>query len=415
MKRVLPRPPDLRPYILRITPLYFAVFIMRFSFSFTVVALQWLVPNPLDRGVVSSAYPFMEMSSALILGLLVDRVGRKWVIAISLICSSIVTFSFTLTRSIGLLILIHAIQGICASAIVIASLALLTDLAKRSTRGREMGGYDFFTILGYGFGFFFGALLISGDPSRTYLPFYAGASIALAGGLSCAVILRDSIQPSAETFSLKDNLRMVSSSLSALSLLPTWFVLMTVLGASLTYTRELVSVLAPGQPNPLFGAGLIFHPNFRFGLEAALLLVGGASLIALSQTSFGSLSDRFGRKKVALVGQLSIVGMLCTLVLMIFSKIDRLDFVPIIALFGLGLLAFAPAALAELADVAPEAGRGSTMGLYSLAVGAGTIFGPLAGGALISTYGPATGLATLFGLLAIVMVVVLVPRFIRAD
>lgn len=402
-------------YIFRIAPLYFSVFIMRFSFSFTVVALQYLVPNALDRGVVAAAYPFMEMSSALFLGLLVDKIGRKWIMVLALACSSFITFSFTLTKMIGLLILIHALQGICASAIVIASLALLTDFAKKGSRGREMGAYDFFTISGYGFGFVFAAFLIGGNPSRTDLPFYLGASVALVGAIILAVILKDSKTALPRAFSIGSNLRKISANPATLSLILTWFVLMTVVGVALTYTRELTAVLLPGQQNPLFGSGLTGSAHLRVDLTTIIFLIAGASLVALSQVSFGSLSDRFGPRRIALIGQVSLVGILLTLVAMILSNLNRVFFWPLLGIFGLGLLAFAPAALAELADVAPETGRGSTMGLYSLTVGAGTIFGPLAGGALVAHYGPEIGLSILFGFLAILMVAVLIPRFFHGK
>ncbi|MGI0083469.1 MAG: MFS transporter [Nitrososphaerales archaeon] len=401
-----------RAYVFRIAPLYFAVFIMRFSFSFTVVALQFLVANPFDRGVVSAAYPFMEMSSALFLGVLVDKIGRKWVIVTALLCSSFITFSFTLTKIIGLLILIHALQGICASAIVIATLALLTDVSKLSNRGREMGAYDFFTISGYGIGFVFAAFLIGGNPNEAYLPFYLGASVALAGSVILALILKDSKVTLPQTFSIGSNLRKITSNPSTLSLVLTWFVLMTIIGVALTYTRELMSLLLLGQPNPIFGFGLT-HANLKVDGAKIAFLIAGVAIVALSQTSFGSLSDRFGRRKIALIGQVSLVGMLFTLIAMILTSLNRIFFFPLLGIFGLGLLAFAPAALAELADSAPESGRGSTMGLYSLTVGAGTIFGPLAGGALLAHYGPMIGLSSLFGFLAIIMIGILIPRFLK--
>jgi MFS family permease len=396
-------------YVLKISPLYFAVFVMRFSFSFTVVALQWIIPNPFDRGVVSAAYPFMEMSSALFLGLIIDRFGRKWIIVSALIASSVVSFTFTLSRAVGSLILIHAVQGVLASAIVISTLALLTDTAKVGSRGREMGIYDFSTIAGYGLGFLFAILLISGNPLRADIPFYVGALVALCGGVICALILKDSRPIWSQLFSARQNLREIATSKSTLSLLPTWFVLMTLIGVALTYTREITSILIPGQ-FPIFGHGLTESTNLRVGIETAIIFLLGIGLLALSQTSFGSLSDRIGRTKVALIGQVSLLGILLTLSAAIVYPLNKIIILLLLALFGIGLLAFAPAALAELADVAPETGRASTMGLYSLTIGAGTIFGPLAGGALLAEYGISTGFSVLFASLALLMVVIIIPR-----
>lgn len=382
---------------------------MRFSFSFTVVALQWIIPNPFDRGVVSAAYPFMEMSSALFLGLIIDRFGRKWIIVTALVASSAVSFSFTLTRAVGSLILIHAVQGVLASAIVISTLALLTDTAKVGSRGREMGFYDFSTIAGYGFGFLFAILLISGSPLRANIPFYVGALVALFGGVICALILKDFRPIRAQLFSAGENLREIATNKATIFLIPTWFVLMTLIGVALTYTREITSILIPGQ-FPLFGYGLSERTNLRVGIETVIIFLLGIGLLALSQTSFGSLSDRIGRTKVVLIGQVSLLGILLTLSFALIYPFDRIILVLLLALFGIGLLAFAPSALAELADVAPETGRGSTMGLYSLTIGAGTIFGPLAGGALLAKYGISTGLSVLFAFLALLMVVIVIPR-----
>ena len=135
-------------YLLQTSPVYVSVFLMRFSFAFTVVALQYLVSSTLELGVISSAYPIMEMLTAMVFGLMSDRFGRKWIIVGALLASSAITFSFTLTVYFPALILIHALQGICAAAIVTGTLASLTDVAKASRRGREMGFYDFCIVFG---------------------------------------------------------------------------------------------------------------------------------------------------------------------------------------------------------------------------------------------------------------------------
>ncbi|MGI0091994.1 MAG: MFS transporter [Nitrososphaerales archaeon] len=401
------------PYLLKTSPVYLAVFLMRFSFAFTVVALQYIAPIAAERGVISSAYPIMEMVTGLMFGLLADRVGRKWIVVGGLLISSIVTLSFTFTTNFFLLVLIHGIQGVCAGAIVTCTLASLTDVAKVESRGREMGFYDFCTLGGYGLGFVIALLLIAGNASKAHLPFYFGAAIALLGGLASFVFLKDEMSSSSKRVSLKGNVKKIFKNKKSLTLIATWFVLMILIGVVLTFTREIFATLSNGAHHRgLLPSAL---PALPRGLDVLLVVavIFGLMLLGFSQTTLGGLSDRFGREKLVMIGQVSILGLLIVLVALFAFNLNRFIAAPFFILFGLGLLAFTPAGLAELADIAPDTGRGSTMGLYSLTVGAGTVFAPLAGGSLISAYGTGIGLASLFSIGIMIMLGVLVVKLIR--
>ncbi|MDA4130477.1 MAG: MFS transporter, partial [Thaumarchaeota archaeon] len=220
-------------YALRASPVYIAVFLMRFSFAFTVVALQYIVPVPYQRGIIASAYPLLEMITGLFFGILADKIGRKWIIVGALLLSSLVSFSFTLTKSFPLLVLIHGLQGICAAAIITSTLASLADIAKPQTRGREMGLYDFCTIGGYGMGFVVSLLLIEGSASRAYLPFYVGAAVAIVGGTISGIFLKDVRIGSSSGFSITANVKKILVNKKALTLAATWFVFTILIGAGL--------------------------------------------------------------------------------------------------------------------------------------------------------------------------------------
>lgn len=380
---------------------------MRFSFAFTVVALQYLVSSTIELGAISSAYPIMEMLTAMLFGLLSDRLGRKWIVVAALLASSAITYSFTLTVNFPVLILIHALQGVCAAAIVTGTLASLTDIAKVSRRGREMGFYDFCTIGGYAFGFVFSLLLIDGNPLNARYPFYAGAVVAILAALFAAIMLKD-VMPRTSMPSLSEDVRKVASNKTAISLIPTWFVLMMLIGVSLTYTRQLSGALFSRFPS-LFGTHLTGAMQLKIDWITGVLLILGALLLGYSQTSLGGLSDRFGRTRLILTGQVSIAGILILLIALLSFNLSWIVALPFALLLGAGLLAFTPAALAELADIAPTSGRGSTMGFYSLTVGAGTIFGPLAGGELISRFGASTGFSLFFFIGLGIILAVLIP------
>lgn len=402
-------------YLIETSAVYISVFLMRFSFAFTVVAIQWLVPIQVDRGIISSAYPAMEMATALLFGMLADKMSRKWIIVSALLASSVITFSFTFTKNVAYLTIIHGLQGICAAAIVTATLALLADYAKVKTRGREMGVYDFSTIGGYGIGFGFALAIIGGNPARAIEPFYAGAAIAVIGAIISAVILKDEKATSkSERISIRENFRAIASNKSVFSLIPVWFVLMTLIGIALTYTRELSAALLPRALQFIGSTPGSTHGVLpeRIGVLEISLLIVGSVLLGFTQSSFGSLSDRFGRAKMIAIGEVAMLGLTLTLVAGLLFSIDRIFVILLTLPFATGILAFTPAALAELADVSPLGGRGSTMGFYSLTVGAGTIFGPLAGGFLISAFDPMRGLAILFGICALILVVAFISRTI---
>lgn len=394
-------------YFSRMIPLFVAVFLMRFAFSFTVVSLQYIVLLPASLGVISSAYPVMEMLSGFFIGIVADRFGRKWIISVGLVVSSAVSLAFTFYSNSLYLTVIHGIQGVCAAAIVVSTLALLTDLAKDSTRGREMGAYDFFTIAGYGLGFFMALIIINGDAANARIPFYVGAAAALVGGVFSAVFLKDS-RVKTGFVSLKQNLKLIAENRSTQTLLPTWFVLMTVVGVFLTFTTRISDLLVPRIGPVTRGAS-----SLKLDAVAIVLVVVGLILLGLSQTTLGSLSDRFGRARIALIGQVSLMGLLGVLIAMLSFSLRLIYALPFVALFGAGLLAFTPSALAELADAAPASGRGSIMGVYSVAVGAGTIVGPLAGGFLIALYGVGNGLSILFSVGALIILVFMIPRVLQ--
>jgi MFS family permease len=385
-------------------PLFIAVFLMRFAFSFTIVSLQYIVGPAASLGIISSAYPIMEMISGFFIGIFADKFGRKWIISIGLLISAVVSLAFTFYSDPVYLAIIHGLQGICAAAIVVCSLALLTDLAKTTTRGRDMGAYDFFTIAGYGLGFFAALIIIDGNAANAHLPFYFGAIAAVVGGIFSTLVLKDT-SVRTKTVSIRENLRLITENRSTQTLLPTWFVLMTIVGVFLTFTTRIIGILLPRES---FATRAV--TNVRLDAVLLALAIVGLILLGFSQTSLGSLSDRFGRARIALIGQVSLMGILAVLIALLSFHLKLIYALPFVALFGAGLLAFTPSALAELADAAPETGRGSTMGIYSVAVGAGTIFGPLAGGILITGYGVADGLSILFGIGILIVLVFLIPR-----
>jgi MFS family permease len=365
------------------SPLYISVFLMRFSFGLVLFTLPIYLPrrefSNFAVGIVAAAYPVTETIVGPIIGVLADRLGRKRWIWMGLCVSTIALFAFTLNTSILYLVIVHAIQGVAAAMIVVSALTMVTDVSTISTRGREMGIYDFANLGGYMLGIFTAGLL---GFHSLLTPFYLGSILAAVGAVFAFFKLKENNrQEIGRALSPIQTLRLLFRNRRAAAMFPIWLSVTTFIGMALTF--------GPRQgPSPMITSWII---------------AGVVLILAFTQPFFGQLSDTHGRDRLMMFGMLSLIGLFVTVIAMFRWHFEIIYLIPFFAIFGIGSLAFAPAVLASLGDFAPERGRGTTMGVYSIVISLGTIIGPLLGGYLLDTY----GLSSLFYAGLIILIVAL--------
>ncbi len=365
--------------------LYLSNFILRLAFGFILLTLPFYVgPDPrfgnnvlLAVAVIAVPYPFAEMLTANWFGSVSDKLGRKRVIVIGSAWAMSMVLLYPLTQDTIALAAIHGLHGIGAAATVAPSIAMIADYAEPADRGRQMGFYDYSTFAGYIVGAVMAGVLI--DLLRgaglerveavrlTFLP--VAAFLGLSALVLQLYVRKERVtKVKAKLFDFKD-LRAVLKVRAIALLLPVWLIISTILGIALTYL-----------PRVLFEGGLT-------AMSIALLFGGVGLALLLLQPLWGKVSDIVGRVPVMFYGILSIFGVLLMAALFWPHILGReLLYVAPVGLFALGAGAFVPSALALMADTAPEAKYGATMGLYSFALGFGFFVAELSGLVIISAY-----------------------------
>lgn len=390
MSRALRRKVSLTSSIIFSSPLYVSVFLMRFSFGLVLLTLPIYLPREefsnFVVGIIAAAYPVAETIFGPAIGILADRFGRrKWIYS-GMALSALALFAFTLNRSVNYLIAVHAVQGVAAAMIVVSTLTMVTDVSTGSSRGREMGIYDFANLGGYVVG-----ILAAGVLVRTHslvAPFYFASALAAIGSVFAYLRVKEkSTASKRSTLSPIQTVKLLLTDRRAAAMFPIWLAVTIFIGIALTFGPRL-------GPSPLLTS----------------FLIGGVVLIlAFTQPFFGHLSDRYGRDRLMMLGMLSLIGLFVTAITVFRRHFEMTYALPLLVVFGVGSFAFAPAALASLGDLAPERGRGTTMGFYSVVISLGTIIGPLLGGYLLDRYGMSSlfyaGLAILMGALGLAIVI----------
>jgi MFS family permease len=399
--------PD-RFYLRLLSSLYISTFFIRASFGIMLATLPIylnITTSYTEYGIVAAASPLFEMGTVLFIGAVVDRYGRKIVLLSGLLTATIFLALLSLTKNLIAIFCINAAHGMAAGAILVASLALLTDYAPENRRGQEMGAFDAFNMLGWVVGYAVGALFLEFLKGSLWQTFVIAGAMAAFGAVYCFFNIHE--PKKYDVLSKKIRFQSIIGVLkqrSILLLTLPWFIIYMIIGAILTFLTVSTS-------------------QGTISISPILLsaVIGGAGVILIiTQVIYGRLSDKFGRLPIMIVGTIGFVGLMAVIGIgygMAASsntedvKNSIISFWPLLGVFGLMALAFGPSALSSLADEAQEKSRGVTMAVYSIVISAGMFVGVPAVAAIFDVFGGPGVLFFMIGC-AILMLCLMIGRYI---
>jgi MFS family permease len=398
-----------RFYLRLLSSLYISTFFIRASFGIMLATLPIylkITTGFIGYGVVAAASPLFEMGTVLFIGAVVDRYGRKIVLVSGLLIAALFLFLLSLTKNLYVIFCINAAHGMAAGAILVSSLALLTDYAPENRRGREMGAFDAFNMLGWVVGYAVGALFLEFLKGALWQTFMIAAAMALFGVVYCLVNITEPKKYDVLSKKIRfDTIIGVLKQRSILLLTLPWFIVFMIIGAVMTFLTVSTSQ-----------GILTISPLF---LSA---VIGGAGVVLiLTQVLYGRLSDKHGRLPIMVVGTIGFVGLMTVIGIGYgFApttsgedvKNSIIRFWPLLGVFGLMALAFGPSALSSLADEAQEKTRGVTMAVYSIVISAGMFVGVPTVAAIFDHYGGPGVLLFMIGC-AIAMLFLTIARYVE--
>ncbi len=353
--------------------------------------------NALVTGGLLSVSALIIVAVQPVVGLGLERSGRKLFLMVGLLGYAFSNAIFGLASEITGLFLAQLAQGIGAGLFWLAALAVVSDLASAGSRGQEYGGIEEMSIRGILLGTLAGFAmfdLLSRDAlgglalvTSWRILFFGFTATAL---LAAALLWRGIPQSLHHS---TDQPRKVSAvpTDKAVKSIKKWrisrqlyivlgIVILTA-GASEIISPILVNYLNDNISTNLFGIALAFLPA---------ALVG-----AMLPSRLGGLSDRIGRRP-PMIGAL-LMGCIATLAIPFVQSLW-----PLALLWAFEAIAFAAAIPAEEALVVDISGGerpGVALGFFTAAAGLGAVIGPLLGGWLFHRF----GVISVFGTAALFM------------
>lgn len=291
-----------------------------------------------------------------VVGYGLDRFGRRWFFATAFVFYAAAMSVFAGSTGIGDFYLARFLQGIGASLMWVTARTMIADLHNADERGEAMGRLTTTSVRGSMIGATWGFTLLGFMPLReAWLWGFGGYAVAALAGLAWSLLrvgeTRNGVSHSARArIEWDGKLRKVL------------FVV-------------FLSAFASALIEPIY---LLFLKN-KFSLNTLLLALAffPAGLVyAFVPRYAGQWSDRYGRAPVIAVG-VTLAG----LVSMALPFWPAMLYVAVsYMVFSFGWAMASPAEEALVADLAPDAARGTVIGAKEAAAGVGAALGPLAGG-----------------------------------
>ena len=352
-----------------------AIFLVQVALGTILFAtFQEFVPNELGAGDAWAGYLLGAYGAARFVfetptGAISDRIERKLGLLVGFASMLPAVTLMGLYQDYHAYLLFAAMLGVGTAFLWPAAYAISADLYGEASRGKVAGFLNLCQLLGFGTGALGGALVVERFPNVMFI--LAGATIGTAWVVVLAFI------PTYRGGRLWGWIS-VEQRPSVWSIMTARMAFLSVLIlASTTAVAMLVPAIRP------YGEDVLDRSFATLALALAPALVLGALFFIPA----GHMADRIGRQAPFILGQFMVVLGLLTVAGTTSLLVAGLG----AFLIFVGNVFSVPAWNAAIMDLAPDAYRGTLIGLTVALTGLGLAIGPAAGGMLTAEYGaPAT-------------------------
>ncbi|XVX19919.1 MFS transporter [Actinomycetota bacterium] len=317
--------------------------------------------------IVVSAFAFMRLVFAPAGGVLITRLGERWVYLVGLLIVAASSAATAFAANYWQLLVFRGLGGIGSTMFTVSAMALIVRLAPPTIRGKVSSAYGSAFLIGNIAGPILGGFLARLGMQVPFLVY--AVALVIATAIVATQLSHASLQPPP----------------GAVPLPP-----MTVREAldDSAYRAALVSGFANGWANfgvrvaltPLFIAAALGDDPRLPGIALALFAAGNAGGLLLA----GRRSDLLGRRPLILIG-LAISAVATA----VFGFLHTFPLIVVASLIGgAGAGVLNPAQQASLADVVGnERSGGKVLAAFQMAQDTGTIFGPIITGMVVDAFG----------------------------
>ncbi|MDQ2786670.1 MAG: MFS transporter [Chloroflexota bacterium] len=338
-------------------------------------------------GLVISVYGLGRLLFDLPMGGLAERVGRRKIIIIGEIITTVGSLLCAVAGTLPLLILFRFIGGIGAATVLTGAQVVLADITTPHTRARMMNIYQAIFLCAVGIGPSLGGVVA--DAFGTPAPFYTFGFLSLLAALVCFLRV-----PETRHLAIA---RAAAAKQVATPMRQTLRILLRQRGFLLIGLVTFVQYFA--RTGALYNLVPIIGRD-RLGLSASAtgFAISIASLMNFATIPLSAIMmHRWGRRGGIIPGTMICGAAFACLAVAFNYPI----YIAGMFLWGLGGGVGGSAPAAYAADMAPPGANGVTMGIYLTLADAGYVVGPFLLGWISDRAGMDTALFVTVGLFAI--------------
>lgn len=323
--------------------------------------------TPFDIGLLVAVYSLMQFVFSPIWGNLSDRVGRRPILFITILGTSVGHLLVGLAGSLWMIYAGRILAGIMGGNLATAQ-AYIADVTTRENRARGMGLFG----MAFGLGFILGPS-IAGVLSKfgMHVPFLFAASLSLINAVLLYFILPEPQKHKPAVMTKRSRISTLIDSLKDsrfATITLDYFLLVTAFSMMTTSFAYFTLV------------------KFGYNAEKTGYLLGFVGLLAAVTQGgvFGILAKRFGEARLTIAGcAMLVVGL--AVVPYVSSQSGGLVVLLIgVAVFAIGNSLASPAITSLASKIASDAEQGQALGILQSAASLARVVGPLLCGFLLN-------------------------------